>query len=134
MHILNDTQYHTLHAVTNRLIPPDDYPGAWDAGVDTFIFRLLKTDAIALQQTYRDGLDGLQAEAQARFSQDFTALTPAQQDTLLQDAERGNVQTPWAVPPQDAMNVWINHTAEGYYADAGNGGNRVNLSWEMIGF
>ena len=134
MHILNDTQYHTLHAVVDRLIPADDAPGAWEAGVDTFIFRLLKTDCIALQPLYRDGLDGLQAEAHARFSQDFIALTPAQQDTLLQAIERGEVVTQWTVTPQDALSIWINHTAEGYYADAGNGGNRDNISWEIIGF
>ena len=28
----------------------------------------------------------------------------------------------------------VNHAAEGYYADPGQGGNRNRVSWRMIGF
>jgi hypothetical protein len=28
----------------------------------------------------------------------------------------------------------VEHSAEGFYSDPGNGGNRDNIAWKMIGF
>ena len=124
----------TLEALCNCLIPPDDYPGAWEAGVGEYIVRLLNTDAKHLQEAYRLGLAGLEAEAQARHKQPFTALSPAEQQSLLERVEQGEVQALWIVHAPTIFNTWLHHTAEGYYSDPGNGGNRNALSWEMIGF
>jgi hypothetical protein len=124
----------TLSALCNCLIPPDDYPGAWEAGAGDYITHLLATDAKHLQDTYRLGLNALNAEAQARHQTDFATLSAEAQTTLLQDVEAGDVRAHWMIHPPTLFSLWVNHTAEGYYSDPANGGNRDALSWEMIGY
>lgn len=131
---LTETQQNTLHAAMDRIIPPDDFPGAWDAGVGDYVTRQLNGDLRTLLPTYRYGLDGLEAEAQTRFDTAFSSLTAAQQDALLRDVAANTVQTFWLVGPSAFFGLLIQHTAEGYYSDHGNGGNRDEISWKMIGF
>ena len=132
--MLNENQLQTLQAVCDRLIPPDDFPGAWDAGVGEYILRLLQTDAAPLIPLYQSGLDGVDAEARRVYQQNFAALNDTDKDALLRRMERGEVAETWPVSPQQALNTFINHTAEGYYANPGNGGNRDCVSWKMMGW
>ncbi len=132
--LFTETQQQTLHALVDRLIPPDDYTGAWEAGVGDYIARQLEGDLQPLTQAYREGLDALNAEASAQFGHAFAALDPALQDALLQCVETGDVKTRWPLPPREFFTLLVHHAAEGYYADPGNGGNRGELSWKMIGF
>lgn len=124
----------TLSALCNCLIPPDAYPGAWEAGAGTYIARLLDTDARHLQEAYRLGLAGLNAEAQLRHGEPFADLDPEAQATLLGRVEQGEVQALWIVHAPTIFAVWVHHTAEGYYSNPENGGNRDALSWDMVGF
>ncbi|HLK60731.1 MAG TPA: gluconate 2-dehydrogenase subunit 3 family protein [Chthonomonadaceae bacterium] len=130
----NETQLKTLRAALDRLIPPDDYPGAWDAGVGDYILRQLDGDLTSLQSAYTEGLDALNAEARALEDLPFPSLEPDAQDNLLRRLEGGVTLTAWPVPPERFVSMLIHHAAEGYYADPGNGGNREARSWEMIGF
>lgn len=123
-----------LAALCDCLIPPDDYPGAWEAGAGNYIARLLDADASHLQTIYLLGLESLDAEATAQYEKAFADLSESQQTRLLSQIERGEVTANWLVSPQFAFNMWVNHVAESYYSDSGNGGNHGNLSWEMIGF
>ena len=132
--MLNQNQMQTLQAVCDRLIPADEWPGAWDAGVGDYILRLLETDAAAALPLYQIGLDSFEAEAQARFQRGFAQMGADAQDELLHAAERGEVKAFWPVSPQQVITILINHTAEGYYADPGNGGNRDCVSWKMMGW
>jgi gluconate 2-dehydrogenase gamma chain len=50
-----------IDAITARIIPSDDTPGAREAGVLYFIDRGLSTFAVDDQKTYREGLPELQA-------------------------------------------------------------------------
>jgi hypothetical protein len=61
-------------------------------------------------------------------------LTAARQDELLHDVEIGHVQAHWPISPTAFFIHLVNHAAEGYYSDPGNGGNRNARSWEMIGY
>jgi len=36
---LTEVQQQTLRAVVNRIIPADDYPGAWEAGIGHYVAR-----------------------------------------------------------------------------------------------
>ncbi len=125
---------NTLSALCNCLIPPDDYPSAWEAGAGDYITRLLSADAKHLQETYRIGLAALNAEAHARHQADFSTLSDEAQNSLLQAVEAGEVLAHWMVHPPTVFTLWLHHTAEGYYSDPANGGNRDALSWEMIGY
>jgi len=116
------------------MIPPDDYPGAWDAGVGEYILRQLRGDLEPLNATYSEGLDALDREADAQFGVPFQQLGPDQQDGLLQKLEVGKTQVEWTVPAAHFVSLLIQHSAEGYYADPENGGNKGARSWQMIGF
>lgn len=124
----------TLRAVVDCLIPPDDYAGAFDAGVCDFIVRLFETD-LAEQRTFFDaGLEAIESEALARFDTQFAALTPDQQVAILEGIERCSVNTPWPIAPDQFFEILVRTTAEGYYSDPEQGGNRGSISWAMTGF
>jgi gluconate 2-dehydrogenase gamma chain len=131
---LTEVQQQTLRAAMDRIIPSDDYPGAWDAGVGNYLAIQFQRDLVPHLQTYRAGLDGIDAEARARFQSSFANLTASQQDTTLGRIEAGEVLASWAVPPARFFELLVNTTAEGYYSEPEQGGNRGAISWAMIGF
>jgi len=49
----------TLRAVVDCLIPPDDYAGAFDAGVCDFIVRLFETDLAEQREFFDAGLEAM---------------------------------------------------------------------------
>lgn len=132
--MLTEIQQHTLQAVLNRLIPADDYPGAWEAGVGDYIVKQLEGDSRHLLPSYRLGLNALNAEAVIAYGQHFPELYTARQDSLLTNLERNVTGAQWVISPSGFLNILINHAVEGYYAEPAQGGNRDKRSWEMIGF
>jgi gluconate 2-dehydrogenase gamma chain len=127
-------QTDSLRAAMNRIIPPDDFPGAWEAGAGDYVLRLLAGDLPQFMIVYQQGLDALDAEAQAVHQTSFAALNPVTQDMLLSYIERGQVQTIWPLDPAEFFRLLVDHTMEGYYSDPGNGGNHDGAAWGMIGF
>lgn len=131
---LTKQQQQTLRAVVNRIIPPDDYPGAWQSGVGDYLARQFESDLRPVFDDYCAGLTALEAESVARFQQSFNLLSNEEQDTVLRHLEAGEVLTAWNVAPRLFFNLLVNTTAEGFYSDPEQGGNRNNHSWVMIGF
>ncbi len=132
--LLEKTQQLTLRAALDRIIPPDDYPGAWEAGVGDYLARQWEGDLRHTLPLYRAGLDALHAEALAQFGVGFAALDAGKQDAILRNVESGDVRANWPVAPQEFFSLLVSHAAEGYYSDPGNGGNRNAVSWDMVGF
>lgn len=134
--MLTETQIDTLIAVVNRVIPPDEFPGGWDAGVGEYLFRQFQRDLKHMLPMYRQWLDGLEAEAQAVHSMSFHMLNSEVQDALLVRIEQGQLSATWdaAVDPAALFQTIAVHCAEGYYADPGNGGNKDMIAWKMIGY
>ena len=62
---LTPRQTSILRAAIDRIIPPDDFPGGWDAGVGDYLARQFDHDIAPLIATYRAGIDGLDATARA---------------------------------------------------------------------
>jgi hypothetical protein len=131
---LTEIQQQTLRAAVDRIIPPDDYPGAWDAGIGDYLARQFEGDLALQLDLFTVGLDGLEAEALARFNSRFVTLTFEQQDTALAHIETGQVLTLWSIPPARFFELLVNTTAEGYYSEPEQGGNRAAVSWAMTGF
>lgn len=123
-----------LRAAVDRIIPPDDYPGGWDAGVGEYLLGQFQRDLTDKVDEYRQGLDALDQEAYTLKSIGFAALTPAEQDALLSQVEQGKTQTDWPVDPAQFFAMLVEHAMEGFYSDPGNGGNHDGISWKMIGF
>lgn len=131
--LFSDRQAETLRAALDRIIPADDYAGGWDAGVGDYFAHLLTREPQFLFPT-RQGLDALEAEAQATEGAPFTALPPGVQDTLLARVEAGDVRADWPLPAADFFRRFVSQAMEGFYADPGNGGNKDGVAWRMVGY
>src|SRR5262245_33799526 len=110
--MFTDIQRATLRALVDRIIPPDDFPGGWEAGVGGYLERQLAGDLHGLLDTYRGGLDALDAEAQATAGVPFAALDSDAQDQLLSRIEAGTVATPWPLDPAPFFRTACAHAAE----------------------
>lgn len=111
-----------FHALVDRLIPDDDWPGALAIGAAGHVASRLAAGGAA-SGAIRAGLAALDAGAQARHGLAFAALDASEQDVLLADhasADWFRTVTEWA--------------AEGFYADRGQGGNAGEAAWRMIGY
>ena len=131
---LNGEQQEILRALVDRIIPADDYPGAWQAGVGNYLARQFEGDLRPVLEDYGAGLTALEAESVARFQRSFILLSGEEQDTVLSHIETGEVLTAWDVSPTRFFNLLVNTTAEGFYSDPEQGGNRDAGSWAMTGF
>lgn len=132
--LLADPNLDILQTLVNRVIPADDYPDGWEAGVGDYLLAQFEGDLKLALPIYRAALPSLDAEAQAAYGRGFAELDPSEQDAVLTRIETGKVATVWAVDPAAFFRMAINHCAEGYYSDPGNGGNKDSASWQMIGF
>lgn len=131
---LNTLQWNTLRAAMDRIVPPDDFPSAWEAGVGDFLAGMFQKELRPVVPTYSDGLDALEAEAQAAYRKPFPELSSKEQDSLLKAISEGRTHVTWNTPPIAFFRLLTHHVNEGYYSDPGNGGNRDGISWKMTGF
>lgn len=102
-----------LDAIIDRIIPADDDPGALALGTPAYVRARLAEDP-ALARDVAEGIAGLT---------DFAVLDTAGRDAALRSIEG----SAW-------FGELVELTAEGFWADPGNGGNRAALSWAMIGY
>ncbi|ACS99203.1 GMC family oxidoreductase [Paenibacillus sp. JDR-2] len=122
-----------LKAVTDRLIPGDDWQSASDAGVLTYLERYAAQDAAVWAKIIEPGIRSLQEEAIRLHGKPFSELPADEQDQLLQEAE-SDAYRDWPVSSKLFFDTLLNLTVEGYYGTPEAGGNREGKSWEMIGF
>ena len=81
---LTELQLQTLRAALDCVIPPDDFPGAWEAGVGNYLARQFAGDLAPQLAFYCAGLDGLESEANARYGEHFFKLRSEDQNVVLQ--------------------------------------------------
>jgi hypothetical protein len=131
-----------VEAVSARIIPTTDTPGAREAGVVFFIDRALVTFSRDNQKTFRDGLPELRAHTRELFPsvEKFSAATAEQQDKVLEALDvqpaaggrRGMRNRPAAQSFFEAMRF---ATAAGFLIDPDSDrrGNRDGVGWKVIG-
>ncbi len=124
--LLTTLQWDTLRALMDRIIPPDDFPGAWEAGVGDYLAHQFALDLRDHLAMYRLGLDALDAESRASKGTGFAGLDAPIQDMILGHIETGQVQLSWPVDPAEFFHTVTEHVMEGYYSDS--------MAWRMIGF
>jgi len=132
--MLTSNHWNILRSLMNRIIPQDEFPDAWEAGVGNYLARQFARDLRSQVETYHLGLEALEAESQAFARKSFTELDTSAQDVILSRLEAGQVTLSWLVNPAEFFPMVIEHVMEGYYSDPGNGGNRESIAWQMIGF
>jgi hypothetical protein len=76
------SEFHTMEALSERIIPRSDTPGAKDTGVALLIDKAIIADP-TLMQPFRAGLADLNAISISSYGQEFTALTEQQQIAVL---------------------------------------------------
>jgi Gluconate 2-dehydrogenase subunit 3 len=132
--MLTTEQRVTLDALADCLIPPDDLPGAVEAGAIEYLLRQLAADLQPLLAMYRSGLDALDREALSVAGVRFSAMPAEAQAELLRRISHGETATAWGTSPAAFVQAAAEHVAEGFYSDPGNGGNRDQVAWRMVGF
>jgi len=156
---LTKPEWVFVTAAVARLIPDEgDGPGGIAAHVPEFIDRQLELPygfgafmylkgpfvagtapslgyqlRYAPRDIYRLGIADANAAARQAFKQDFGGLPGAQQDQMLQQMQRGELQFP-RVPSAVLFEQLLGNAKEGYFADPQYGGNRDMVAWRWIGF
>jgi gluconate 2-dehydrogenase gamma chain len=133
---LTAEEAETLGAISDRIIPADQDPGAGAAGAANYIDRQLTGPFKKYQSIYRQGLAGIDQVSDSQFGKRFTALAPEQQDAVLTSLEGAKVEaSTWkpAVSKKTFFDMVRDHTMQSYYGDPRHGGNREFASWRMLG-
>jgi gluconate 2-dehydrogenase gamma chain len=121
---LTPDEFTEVEAITARIIPTDDTPGAKEAGVAWFIDQGLSTFGTGEQPLIRDGLVTLARDvARAhRGKRRFSELSAEQQDAMLKSME----QTPFF-----GFTRFV--TIAGLLALPKYGGNKDYIGWDLVG-
>jgi gluconate 2-dehydrogenase gamma chain len=129
-----------IDAITARIIPTTETPGAREAGVVYFIDRALTTFAVDQQNAYREGLPEIEGRTREIFPaiDKFSAATPEQQDEVLHSFEDTNVK-PSRRPFTARKNgntffeTVRTHTIVAFLLDPDAGGDSKGVGWTVIG-
>jgi gluconate 2-dehydrogenase gamma chain len=128
-----------IEAISARILPTDDMPGAREAGVVYFIDRALATFASDDQKIYKAGLPELQARVRELFPsiEKFSSATPEQQDEVLRSLDQHGTAPPRPFRPRPDAQIFFEalreHTIAGFLIDPDAGGNRDGVGWKVIG-
>ena len=118
---LQPAELETLEALSERIIPHSDTPGAKDAGVAVLIDKLIGTDP-PLLPLYRGGLADLNALSRQGYDKNFASLSEAEQITVL---------TPLSLDPNSALGEFFklvkDMTIDAYYRTEA--GLKTELGW-----
>jgi len=128
-----------IEAITARIIPTDEAPGAREAGVVYFIDRALVTFGTEDQKTYREGLPELHARVSEMFpiATKFSSLAAEQQDEVLRSFDEGGPARRRAFRARPGAQSFFDtlrqHTIAGFLIDPDFGGNHDGVGWKVIG-
>ena len=121
---LSPVQMRILEAFIDRLIPRDEMgPGAVDAGVQTYVDRVLAGPNAAEKNSFVQGLAAVDAYARRVHGAPLAELSPEQRDTVVAAMETENAPF---------FNRVLRLTLEGMFGDPYYGGNRSFAGWDLI--
>jgi hypothetical protein len=123
--VLTAAQANDFGAVADRIIPPDDAPGARAVGVVFFADRMLAGLNADQKPEFDKALAAVNAAARTLVpaAASFVALSTTQQDDVLESIET-----------TDGFALMRAITVAGYFSHPSYGGNRGNAGWKAIGF
>jgi len=133
--VLTGEQWKTVEAITARIIPTDDTPGALEAACVNFIDKALANEDSELRPRYVEGIEALEACARARAQKRFAELPATEQDALLTALQDG-AAAEWkaSLTSAEFFDMVRIHTIIGFLADPKHGGNRDYAGWKAIGY
>jgi len=134
-----------VDAITEQVIPANEWSGAKDAGVTNYIDKQLIGPYTRFQEKYRKGLAFVDLTCQNLYHKSFEDLGWDQQTLFLEKMEAGQLPDIIKSSDQKVNQIWDNgfdsqffnlicdHTMQGFYGSPRHGGNRENVSYRMIG-
>ena len=115
------SEFRTLEALSERIIPRSDTPGAKEAGVALLIDKAIVADP-TLTEPFRAGLADLNSASLLGYGQEFVDLAEQQQIAVL---------TPISLQPESAMGKFFamvkDMTIDAYYKTEA--GLKTELGW-----
>ncbi|HUE81806.1 MAG TPA: gluconate 2-dehydrogenase subunit 3 family protein [Pyrinomonadaceae bacterium] len=130
LRFLTQGEAEIVEAVTARIIPSDEQPGAREARVVDFIDHMLATTYVAQQRAYREGLRELDQLSRRRFGRQFVAVAEKEQDELLSGMERREIRE-WKEAGDFFATIRL-HTIEGMFSAPKYYGNADRLGWQLL--
>jgi hypothetical protein len=118
---LTAAQLASLEAVTGRIIPADETPGAREAGAAWFIDRMLAKWVPEQKGAVVAAIAACDAAAVAKGSAHFAALKPADQDAIIS-----------ALTPE-TRGLLVSLTCAGLLCHPSQGGNRGEIGYRLVG-
>jgi gluconate 2-dehydrogenase gamma chain len=122
--LLSPAQQETITFLADFFIPPDDTPGAGQAGAAAYLERQLAGPLSRFLSPWRDGLAALDQAAGGAF----LALKSAARSQLLEDI--GNGKHPAL---RNFFDMALDHVLQSYFGDPKYGGNTAEASWKAAG-
>jgi len=122
--VLTEEEARTLAAACDQIIPPDDDPGATQAGVVNFIDRQLATRKKKDAALWRAGIAGIESASRRAYKLAFADLGADAQVAVLKAIEKDD---------SAFFRRLRDYTMMGFYGDPRHGGNRDRVSWRMLG-
>jgi gluconate 2-dehydrogenase gamma chain len=131
---LTDQEAKMLMAISEQFIPADEDPGATDANVVNFFDKQLTGYYVRHQETYRKGLQGIDASSMKIFHKHFIDLEWDQQTKFLELMEIGELpQEVWEDIEQGSFfRLLLDHAMQGFYGSPRHGGNCNYVSYKML--
>jgi len=123
-------QWQTVEAITGRIIPTDQEPGAIEAHCVNFIDKVLANEDAAQKDTYEKALVGLEAVSNGQFDKSFVQLSEDQQDEILAALEL-DLAEDWPDTAGSSGSFFATvraHTLIGFLSDPKYGGNHGRLA------
>ena len=133
---LSPAQWCAAEAMTARLIPSGDTPGALEANCVNFIDKALANEEKAALYMVRQCLDALDQHCEANNGSVFCHLSPEQQDGVLVNLENSDIRD-WpedAVPQSAFFGLVRALTIMGFLAEPKYGGNQGFAGWQLSGY
>jgi gluconate 2-dehydrogenase gamma chain len=132
---LSEGEARTLGAACDCIIPPDEDPGAVEAGTVAFIDRQLATRQGKALGDWQAGLGALDAASRSLHGRPFAEMSFEARTALLADVEKGRGgEGDWGdLDPARFFRLLRDHTMMGFYGDPRHGGNRDRVAWRMLG-
>jgi len=130
-----DAEAAVVEAIAEQIVPSDQDAGARGANVVNYIDRQLASTFEEHQETYRNGIAGIQQTSNIMFGSDFESLEWPQQTEVLKVLQNGEAEGGiWETESAGSFFELVrDHTMQGFYGSPRHGGNRGFVSFRMIG-
>lgn len=131
---LSDEEGLLMEALSEQIIPADEYPGAKEARVVNFIDKQLVSYYKKHQDDYRVNLLKLQSSCMQQHTKQFEALDWDSQTQYLITLEKGGIVADnWDGREQRRFfNMFVDHCMQGFYGSPRHGGNHKYASYRML--